>query len=29
LGGALAGAVVAWIYNLVAAMMGGLKLNLE
>ncbi len=28
-GGALAGAVIAWIYNLVAGMMGGLKLNLE
>ena len=28
-GGALAGAVIAWIYNIVAGMMGGLKVNLE
>jgi hypothetical protein len=28
-GGALAGAVIAWVYNIVAGMMGGLKLNLE
>ncbi len=28
-GGALAGAVIAWIYNIVAGMMGGLKINVE
>ena len=28
-GGALAGAVIAWIYNIVAGMMGGLKINLQ
>ena len=28
-GGAIAGAVVAWVYNAVARMMGGLKINLE
>jgi hypothetical protein len=28
-GGALAGAITGWIYNIVAGMMGGLKLNLE
>ena len=28
-GGAIAGAVVAWVYNAVARMMGGLKVNLE
>jgi hypothetical protein len=28
-GGALAGLVVAWVYNIVAGMMGGLKINLE
>jgi hypothetical protein len=27
--GALAGAVIAWIYNIVAGMMGGLKINVE
>jgi hypothetical protein len=29
LGGALAGLVLAWVYNIVAGMMGGLKINLE
>jgi hypothetical protein len=29
LGGALAGLVVAWVYNIVAGMMGGIKLNVE
>jgi hypothetical protein len=29
LGGAFAGLVVAWVYNIVAGMMGGLKVNLE
>ncbi len=29
LGGALAGAVIGWVYNIVAGMMGGLKLNVE
>jgi hypothetical protein len=29
LGGALAGLVVAWIYNLVAGIMGGVKLNID
>jgi len=28
-GGAIAGAVVAWVYNAVARMMGGLKINLQ
>jgi hypothetical protein len=29
LGGALAGLVVAWVYNIVAGTMGGLKINVE
>jgi hypothetical protein len=29
LGGALAGLVVAWVYNIVAGMMGGLKIKVE
>jgi hypothetical protein len=29
LGGALAGLVVAWVYNIVAGVMGGIKLNVE
>jgi hypothetical protein len=29
LGGALSGAVVAWVYNIVAGAMGGLKINVE
>jgi len=29
LGSALAGLVVAWVYNIVASMMGGIKLNVE
>ena len=28
-GGAIAGIVIAWVYNAVARMMGGLKINLE
>jgi hypothetical protein len=28
-GGALAGAITGWIYNIVAGTMGGLKINLE
>jgi len=29
LGGGLAGAIIAWVYNLIAAGMGGIKLNIE
>jgi hypothetical protein len=29
LGGALAGLVVAWVYNIVAGFMGGVKVNVE